>query len=165
MMHRFVVLSLALVASTASAQSVKVGAPAPEIDLPGLSGGRVQLSKMRGHPVVLSFWSTWCPPCRGEFPELVAAYLKHNAAGLVVLGINGRDQEYRTNDVKKFVKEFSVPFEIALDERGRSRKTFLIVGLPTTVFIDSAGVVRGVHADPISRAELDSGIAMILPRP
>lgn len=162
MANRFIAVALALAASTAGAQAVSVGSPTPEIDLPSLSGGRVQLSKLRGHPVVVSFWSTWCPPCRSEFPELVKAYLKYSAAGLVVLGVNGRDQEYRTNDVKKFVQEFAVPFEIALDERGRSRQSFLILGLPTTVFIDSGGVVRGIHRGPISAEELAGGIATIL---
>lgn len=165
MLSRLTAVALALAASTASAQYVKLGAPAPEIDLPSLSGGRVQLSKLRGHPVVLSYWNTWCPPCRTEFPELVRASQTHGPAGLVVLGVDGRDQEYSTKDVNKFVKEFSVPFEIALDERGRSRQTFLIIGLPTTIFIDSGGVVRGVHVGPISREGLDSGIATILPRP
>jgi thiol-disulfide isomerase/thioredoxin len=118
---------------------------------------------MRGHPVVVSFWGTWCPPCRVEFPELVRAYQMHSAAGLIVLGVNGRDQEFSTKDVTKFVNEFLVPFEIALDERGRSRQTFLIVGLPTTVFIDSGGVVREIHRGPISLEQLNNGIATILP--
>ncbi len=164
MLTRSTMVALALAASTAGAQSVKIGAPAPEIDLPSLSGGRAQLSKLRGHPVVVSFWSTWCPPCRTEFPELVRAYQTYSPAGLLVLGVNGRDQEYSTKDVKKFVKEYSVPFEIALDERGRARNTFLILGQPTTVFIDSSGVVQGIHRGPISREELESGIAAILPR-
>ncbi|HEV8495717.1 MAG TPA: TlpA disulfide reductase family protein [Gemmatimonadaceae bacterium] len=165
MLNRVMVIALALAASTASAQSLKIGAPAPEIDLPSLSGGRVQLSKLRGHPVVVSFWGTWCPPCRDEFPELVKAQRTYGSTGLVVLGVNGRDQEFSTKNVKKFVQEFSVPFEIALDERGRTRQTFLILGLPTTVFIDSAGVARLVHRGPINREELDSGIATIRSRP
>ena len=161
-LHR-VAIALVLVESTAGAQSVRIGGPAPEIDLPTLSGGRVQLSKLHGHPVVVSFWGTWCPPCRVEFPELVNAQRNYGAAGLIVLGVNGRDQEFSTKDVQKFATEFSVPFEIALDQRGRSRNAFQIFGLPTTVFIDSAGVVRGIHRGPIGREELDSAIATIVP--
>ena len=162
MWHREVMVALALMASAVGAQPVRSGALAPEIDLPTLAGGRVQLSKLRGHPVVVSFWGTWCPPCREEFPELIRAHMTHSGAGVHVLGVNGRDQELSTKKVQQFVDEFSVPFPVALDQRGRARRAYLITGLPTTVFIDSAGVVQRVHRGPISREELDRGIAAIL---
>lgn len=155
---------LALASPTLRAQAVAPGARAPEIDLPTLAGGRVKLSTLRGHPTVVTFWGTYCPPCRDEFPELVKAYQTHSQAGLSVLGVNGRDQEYSTKDVQKFVDEFSVPFTIALDKRGKARNDFRILGLPTTVFIDTGGVIRRIHRGPIDRVGLDSGIAAILPR-
>jgi len=74
----------ALAATSATAQPVRQGARAPEIDLPTLAGGRVQLSKLRGRPVVVSFWGSWCPPCRSEFPELVRAHREYGPAGLTV---------------------------------------------------------------------------------
>lgn len=145
------------------AQAVKAGSPAPEIDLPLLAGGRVQLSKLRGHPAVVSFWGTWCPPCRSEFPELMRLHTAHSDDGLVVLGVNGRDQELSTKDVKKFVDEFTVSFPIALDQRGSARRAYRLVGLPTTVFIDSAGVIQRINMGPISREEIDRGLALIFP--
>ena len=54
-----IAMMVTLAASVASAQRARPGAPSPEIDLPTLAGGRVQLSKLRGHPVVVSFWGTW----------------------------------------------------------------------------------------------------------
>lgn len=158
-------VGLGLVASAGGAQPVRPGARAPEINLPALDGGRVQLSKLRGHPVVVSFWGSWCPPCREEFPELIRAYRAHSAAGLNVLGVNGRDQEFSTKHVQQFVDEFSVPFPVALDQRGRTRVAFLILGLPTTVFIDTSGIVQRIHRGPISREELERGIALLLPPP
>ena len=157
------VLVLALGASAARGQGVKAGASAPEIDLPALDGGRVQLSKLRGHPVVVSFWGTWCEPCRSEFPELVRLHTTHADSGLRVLGINGRDQELSTKAVRRFADEFGVKFPIALDQRGKARQAFRLVGLPTTVFIDSTGVVQRVHIGPISREELDRGVSLIFP--
>jgi thiol-disulfide isomerase/thioredoxin len=162
MWNRMMVAAVALVASSAGAQPVGPGARAPEIDLPSLAGGRVQLSKLRGHAVVVSFWGTWCPPCRDEFPELVRLQAAHGAAGLFVLAVNGRDQETSTKNVQSFVDEFSAPFRVALDERGRARRAFLIQGLPTTVFIDSGGVVRRVHRGAITRDGLEAGLATIL---
>ena len=160
-------VGLALVATlavpAAGAQPVRRGVPAPEIDLPTLTGGRVQLSKLRGHPVVVSFWGTWCPPCRLEFPELVQLHEAHSAAGLRILTVNGRDQERSTKAVQSFVDEFKAAFPVALDQRGRSRRDYRLTFLPTTVFIDSAGIVQHVHLGGISGADLDRGLAMIFP--
>jgi thiol-disulfide isomerase/thioredoxin len=156
-------LTLLLPPVAAGAQEIAKGKPAPEIDLPTLQGGRVKLSGLRGHPVVVTFWGTWCPPCRVEFPELAAVHRKYREAGLEVLAVNQRDQELGTSDVQAFVKEFSVEFPVLLDTRGTSRRTFRLIGLPTTVFIDTAGTIKQVHTGPINRNELAQGLAMILP--
>jgi thiol-disulfide isomerase/thioredoxin len=163
------VLALVLAASTAAAQSVKVGTRAPEIDLPTLTGGRLKLSALRGHPVVVTFWQTWCPSCRTEFPELVAAQANYGPAGLYVVAVNDPMQEHSFGDgekhVRRFADEFAVSFQVALDKRGRARDKYGILSLPTTVFIDSAGVVQGVNMGPTSREQLERGIAAIVPHP
>jgi peroxiredoxin len=159
---------LALAASAVSAQSVKPGVRAPNIDLPVLSGGRVKLSALRGHPVVVTFWQTWCPSCRSELPELMKANAAYGAAGLVVLGVNDPMQEHSTDGakhVKAFAEELAVSFQIALDKNGRTRDRYGILALPTTVFIDSAGVVQSINRGATSRDELERGIATILPKP
>ncbi|MEO7359935.1 MAG: TlpA disulfide reductase family protein [Gemmatimonadaceae bacterium] len=149
-------------ATFAEAQPPKAGHRAPEIDLPTLNGGRFQLSKLRGHAVILSFWGTWCPPCRNEFPLLEAIHDQHFDAGLYVIGVNGRDQEESTRDVSRFVDAFAISFPIVLDNRGSVRRAYRIEGQPTTVFIDQKGVVRRVHVGLITRKELDEGVALIL---
>lgn len=136
---------------------------APEIDLPTLAGGRTKLSKLRGHPVVITFWGTWCPPCRDEFPALVSAYQKYRAAGLEVIAVNQRDQEINTKEVEEFVKAYSVEFTVALDPRGRSRRDFRLVVLPTTVFVDAEGLMQTIHSGPLGARELARGLETILP--
>jgi len=152
-----------LLPAHAMAQSLSAGSRAPEIDLSKLQGGKVKLSSLRGHPVVVTFWGTWCPPCREEFPGLDALYRKHHDAGLEVLAVNQRDQELSTRDVQAFVDELAVTFPVLLDPRGRSRRNFRLIALPTTVFIDSGGTIREVHSGPISREQLARGVATILP--
>ena len=106
--HLLVSGALLLAAPNAPAQKVGRGAAAPEIDLPTLAGGRVKLSELRGKPVVVTFWGTWCPPCRDEFPELVARQKKYRDSGLVILAVNQRDQELSTKVVQDFANEYAV---------------------------------------------------------
>jgi peroxiredoxin len=153
-------LAVAFTVSEADAQ-LKVGTAAPEVDLQTLSGTPFKLSALKGRPVVMTFWGTWCPPCRDEFPELADAFRKHHAGGLEVVAVNQRDQELSTTAVQKFVEEFSAPFTIVLDQRGRSRRAYRLIGLPTTVFIDTAGIITTVVSGPISREQLTAGLTTI----
>ena len=160
---RAALLTAALAAPALAAQPVRVGVPAPEIDLPLLTGGRVRLSTLRGHPVVVAFWATWCPSCRTELPELVRLQEAHGPAGLRVLGVNGRDQELSTKRVKVFLDEIGASFPVALDQRGSARQKYRLVGLPTTVLVDSAGTIQRIHYGPMGREELDRAVAALLP--
>lgn len=153
--------TLAVSPSVVSSQ-VQAGSKAPEIDLPTLAGGALKLSALRGHPVLVTFWGTWCPPCREEFPQLVAAYKKYHPSGLEIVAINQRDQELSLKDVQAFADNYAVPFTVALDTRGRSRRTYRLVGLPTTVFIDTAGKIVQMQPGPVSQQALDRGLAMIV---
>jgi peroxiredoxin len=155
-----VFLATMFAASSAGAQ-LPAGSAAPEIDVRTLGGARFQLSALRGRPVVMSFWGTWCPPCREEFPVLAEQFRKHHGAGLEVVGVNQGDQELRTSDVQHFVDELSIPFTVVIDPRGRSRRAYRLIGLPTTVFVDTGGVIRRVVSGPLGREQLALGLASI----
>jgi thiol-disulfide isomerase/thioredoxin len=128
-----------------------------------LDGDSVRLSAQRGHPVVVNFWGTWCPPCRDEIPLLVAEYATHKDSGLVILAVDGRDQETSTKAVREFAAEFHIPFPVLLDEKGNVRKRYKLRGLPTTVFIGADGVIRAVNIGPLSETSLQLHLAEILP--
>jgi cytochrome c biogenesis protein CcmG, thiol:disulfide interchange protein DsbE len=138
--------------------------PAPTLALTELGGGTIDLATLRGRPVIVNFWATWCGPCRDEMPLLAARWRAHQSAGLEVLAVNSTDQE-RGKDVRRFVERLALPFPILLDERGRMRERYALTTLPTTVFVDSAGVVRAVHAGALSPEQLDRALTLILPSP
>lgn len=156
------VAALVLAATSASAQGGRPGNRAPEINFKTLDGKTVRLSELRGHPVVVTFWASWCDVCRKEFPALVAARERYREAGLEVLGVNQRNQELREADVRRFLEEVPVNFPVILDKTGSTRRGWGIIGLPTTAFIDSAGVIRKIVFGPLPEGELDRGLAAIL---
>lgn len=136
---------------------------APDFTLKTLSHDSVTLSQFRGHPVLLNFWASWCKPCREELPGIMAAYEAHHATGLEVLAINLTDQE-RMQDVRRFAAELRMPFPVPLDEKGKVRKRYALVSVPTSVFIDAVGVERVVHSGPMTSDAIQRGLAAILPR-
>lgn len=138
------------------------GQRAPDFKLKTLTGPKATLSDLKGRPVLLSFWATWCPPCRAEMPEIVAAYRAQKEAGLEVVAVNLTDQEW-LKDVRKFVTEFEMPFPVLLDERGRVRELYALISVPTYVFIGPDGVVRVVNSGPMSTESLKRGLAQIVP--
>jgi thiol-disulfide isomerase/thioredoxin len=161
-------LSLVLAAQSLAAVSLtsqtplRQGSVAPAFTLTTLAGSPANLSDYKGRPVLINFWASWCTPCRSEMPDIVAAYRAHQDTGLEVLAINLTDQE-GMKDVRKFAAEFQMPFPVLLDEKGRVRRLYALVGVPTSVFVGSDGVVRLVNPGPITDEALERGLAEILP--
>ena len=141
-------------------QIVRTGERVPDFTLVNLNGDAVKFSQLAGRAVILNFWATWCPPCRREMP-LLDAFQKENAdRGVSVVGIDvGEDPER----VRRFVESMGVEYSIWVDapkgsmEYDRSQSIhsrFGGVGLPTTIFIDPAGIARGRHLGELNRAIL-----------
>lgn len=154
--------TLVVLGAPLGAQALAPGEPAPDIRLPTLGGPETSLAALRGRPVLVNFWASWCGPCREEMPLIVAAYEAHRRAGLQVLAVNLRDQEEHGRDVERFVAQFQLPFPVLLDQRGRIRRRYQVAGVPTSVFVDAGGAVRVVHPGPITQEALARGLALIL---
>ena len=158
---RVVLTILTLTAPPLAAQRVRVGQPAPDFSLTTLSGESVRLADLRGHPVVVNFWASWCPPCLTELPALVSAWNAQRSAGLQVLAVNGDDE--RPAVIRDFTTRMALPFPVLLDARARVNDRYHVTGLPTTVFIDSAGIVRALNPGPIDAETLARYLGTILP--
>lgn len=142
------------------AQQAKAGASAPDFTLSALDSTTVHLAAFRGRPVIINFWATWCPPCIHEMPELATRFVKHRKAGLTVLAINADGE--KAAKIRRFAAGLGLPFPVLLDPKLRTATAYGVIQLPATIFVDSAGVIRRVHAGPIQPGELDAGLEEIL---
>jgi peroxiredoxin len=144
-----------------------VGELAPDftLELSGgseLSGQGVQsLADYRGRPVLLNFFATWCTPCRVEMPFLQAAYDRHEADGLVVLGV---DVQESPEVVPPFLEELGLDFPVVLDRAGEVTRLYRVRSMPTTYLIDAEGDVAHVWPGMFSsETQLDDALRYILP--
>jgi peroxiredoxin len=146
---------------TESGQSTdaRVGSPAPDFELDDLDGNRVKLSDLRGRPVVLNFWATWCGPCRVEMPAIEQVYQTYREQGVVVLGVDVQEPPAK---VSEFVKNGNFSWRFALDSRGEVMRQYRVVGLPTSVFIDKDGVFRDVVIGAAIRPTFEGKLSRLL---
>ncbi len=117
---------------------------APTFTLDTLDGGKVHLTQLRGKPVVLNFWASWCGPCRAEMPVLARAWERYGRH-VHFLGVNVLDDP---EDARRFAAQLAVPFPSAHDPRGDTLRWFQVVGLPSTVFVTAEGTLAKVHPGP-----------------
>ena len=136
------------------------GFAAPDLTLQTLDGETVTLSDLRGQAVLINFWASWCPPCRNEMPAIQQVYEEYKDQGFTVLAVNSQEQEAR---VTAFAESLGLTFPILIDRDGSVFGAYQVAALPTTFFIDRAGVIRGVTTGGfLSRAFFESEIAPLL---
>lgn len=151
--RRALLLALvALAASVALARAVVTPADGagppeklPQFDLPLLTGeGTLSSATLKGSPVVVNFWASWCLPCREEAPLLERAWRAHRDDGLVVIGVNARDS---ASDARSFVREFDITYPVVVDEDLELMHQMSdIEGWPQTFFVERDGDLSRVPA-------------------
>ena len=140
----------------------EVGYPAPDFALTDLDGNTVRLSELRGQPVFINFWATWCPPCREEMPEIQKVY-EEKGKKVKFLAIDLSGTEKSTESVRRFLSSNGYTFPVLLDQDGSVAQRYLVRAIPTSFFIDAQGVVSYKHTGPMTRAAMEQVIRKILP--
>jgi cytochrome c biogenesis protein CcmG, thiol:disulfide interchange protein DsbE len=138
--------------------SPRLGAHLPDFSLPTTAGTPLRLRDLKGHPVLLNFWATWCLPCRKEFPELVRVSQAAADQGLIVVGV---DEGESRGQVVQFAQEFSATFPMALDNDTAVADRYHVLGLPTSLFLDRDGVLRAQQIGPLTQDSLKSKLAQV----
>ena len=110
--------------------------------------GRVSLTELRGTPVVVNFWASWCDPCRAEAAVLQRGWRAAERQRVLVLGLNQQDAR---DDARAFLREFSITFPQVRDPGKDTARSWGVNGIPETFFIsrdrDVVGHVIGVVSD------------------
>lgn len=126
----------------------------PRSLLPALDDGKISIAELRGHPVVLNVWASWCKPCRAEAPRLAAAAREH-AGRVVFLGLDVQDFK---GDARRFLKHYDVRFVSVRDGSGSTGDAYGITGVPETYWIDARGRIVDHYPGEISQRQLEDGI-------
>lgn len=126
----------------------KVGAVAPNFTVTDLLGNKVSLSDFKGQPVWVSFWGSWCPPCRAEMPDIVAAYKQLQPKGVVMLAVSLDESAINAT---AFAALNHATFTAYSDpDRSATGAAYPILNFPTHIFISRDGKVKDVVLKPMS---------------
>lgn len=110
-----------------------------------IEGEVVSLAVLRGKVGLLNFWATWCQECRPDMALLERLHREFAAQGLVVLGINVREQSLA---VRKYAKELGLTFPLVLDPKGELSGAYGVVGIPTTFLVGRDGRAVALAVGP-----------------
>ena len=136
------ILALLLVAcgGDAAKSNINVGNPAPSFKTVNAAGSPAVFPEgFAGKPVVIRFWAAWCKYCAGAMKAIDHVCQRHQAKGLTILAVN-TGQDAKT--VNAFMQKIGVSYPALLDEQSAIARSYGVVGLPTTFFVDAGGAVR-----------------------
>lgn len=137
----------------------KQGSAVPDFKAPGLDGMKHTWSDLKGKPVILNFWGTYCPPCREEMPALQKQADKWASSGLVVIGMNVGESAVT---VRSFTQQYKIRFPIYLDENDDIRKDFGVRQYPTTFFIRPDGKIHEIKVGAMNEGIIEQTVASML---
>ncbi len=139
----------------------QTGFMAPDFSLEDAEGQVITLSSLRGKPVLLNFWATWCPPCRSEMPAMQELLDEYADEGFTILAVNATNQD-DLDQVNSFVQEHHLQFPILLDLAGQAFSLYEIRSLPTSFFLNDEGIIEEVIIGGMSEAFLRTRVESLL---
>jgi peroxiredoxin len=144
-----------------SGAQAKVGGTAPSFSSWDLSGKKVSLSDFKGHPVLLTFWATWCTACQQELPAMQQIRDRYQSSGLRVLALNYR--ETSSSRMSQYLAGLDVNLEAVIDPEGTIASAYGVdIGLPISVLLDRNSTVVQIMIGSAPAASLDAAVARVV---
>jgi cytochrome c biogenesis protein CcmG/thiol:disulfide interchange protein DsbE len=134
------------------------GRPAPSLPSEHLSGKAVTLAALRGRPVLVVFWASWCAPCAMEAPA-IERFSRGLDGHATLVGVNWSDTSL--SNAHAFIKRYQWTFPNLRDQEGTVGAEYGLTGLPTTFVIDSAGTLRATLRGPQTQQTLARALASV----
>lgn len=150
-------VGLALLPAMAAAPP-RPGQIAPAFTIKTLDDKNLALAKLRGKPVYLDFFASWCAPCREETPEIIKLSKQYAKRGLQVIGLDDNEIHDRAQGM---VDNFKIPFPVAIADQ-KLLDSYGVIALPVHVFIDRKGVIKIYRLGEMSNGEIEAAIKSIM---
>ncbi|MGN6377506.1 MAG: TlpA family protein disulfide reductase [Gaiellales bacterium] len=132
--------------------------PAPQFSGPTITGGHVSLAQFHGRPLIVTFFASWCPPCKQDAPRIAALARKYGSR-IQIVGIDGGDTK---TGAHKFLAHYGWRFPILWDPDNNQYVPFGVAAQPTTFVIDSQGKLVERFLGPIDTAVAQRVISRLL---
>ncbi len=123
-----------------------------------LADGTLALRELRGYPVIVNFWASWCIPCKKEAPELAAGAMRYSGR-VAFVGIDVQDF---TSDARRFMDEVAAPYVSVRDRTSKTFSAYGLTGIPETFYLDRQGRVVFHSIGAVSSEDLETGIRAAL---
>lgn len=145
---------------SSNALALSVGDLAPNFKLSDRMGKTIELAKLRGEPVALVFWATWCPTCKAELPDLNTTAANLGFKNFYTISASDTAQDIKDSPAAKQYKSLTFLMDKAgLDKSEDVARKFRVIGQPVTIFLDAKGKVVAQSSGMISNSTLLENLA------
>lgn len=141
--------------------SSAIGQPVPNFTVTDVSGKSVSLKDFLGKPVVINFWASWCPPCKGEMPYFQKAYETYGSE-ITFLMVDLTDGTRETEAAaRRYIAEQGYTFPFYFDHQSRTASSWGIASIPSSYFVDQDGNLAALQIGALTEAQLEAAIGKI----
>ena len=139
----------------------EVGFLAPDFNLQTMDGQVVKLADLRGRPVVISYWATWCEPCKQELPILQQISNEYANSGLLIVTVDAIEQD-NIDNIQGLLDQLGINLPVLLDQQNQFQSAYKQLFFPTSYFIDSNGVIRFIKLGDAKETELRTKVEQLV---